>query len=183
MAVLPWATTTIELERLSDTAVLAASLAPLLRGGDVVLLSGELGAGKTTFTRALVKRLGGSMAVTSPTFTLCHIYDTTPVVAHVDCWRLDREEEIVDLSLDEILDDGGVVVIEWGERAAGLFGADALAVTLSSVVGDETGERRRVEVTARGERWVEALDVLRSRVGAGGLRVGGVAGLGKASPR
>jgi tRNA threonylcarbamoyladenosine biosynthesis protein TsaE len=165
------ATVAVDLERLVDTTVLAAGLAPLLRGGDVVLLSGELGAGKTTFTRALVQRLGGTTPVTSPTFTLCHLYDTTPVVAHIDCWRLDREEEIVDLSLDEILDDGGVVVAEWGERAAGLYGEDALALTFTGFIDDASGERRLVEVLAHGDRWVDAIGPLRSRLVAGGLHV------------
>ena len=94
----------IDLADSASTEELGAAVADRLEPGDVVLLSGELGTGKTTFTRGLVRRLGGGEVVTSPTFTLCHSYGTTPPVVHVDCWRLESEVEVVDLALEEYLD-------------------------------------------------------------------------------
>ena len=87
-------------------------------------------AGKTTLTKGLVEALGGDDEVTSPTFTLCQIYATTPEIAHVDCWRLESTAELADLAIEEVLDVGGVAVVEWGERVASVLGKDALHVTL-----------------------------------------------------
>lgn len=123
----------------AGTQALAALIAALLEPGDVLLLSGGLGAGKTTFTKGLVAALGSDEPVTSPTFTLLRTYRTDPVVAHVDCWRLDQLDEVADLALDEILDDGGVAVIEWGEVAAPLLGRDALEVLIAPVAPDAAG--------------------------------------------
>src|ERR1035438_5367775 len=96
---------------------IGAGIAPLLSAGDVVLLVGSLGAGKTTFVQGLVAALGGREPVTSPTFTLAHKYRTSPPVTHVDLWRLGHLQEVVDLALEEELDEGGVVIVEWGEAA------------------------------------------------------------------
>jgi tRNA threonylcarbamoyl adenosine modification protein YjeE len=137
-------------------AVVAARLVP----GDVVLLTGDLGAGKTTFTRGLVRRLGGGESVTSPTFTLCHLYDTTPPVAHVDCWRLEGIAEVVDLGLDELIDDGSCVIAEWGERAAPVIGQDALVVTL-----EYDDDHRRATIDATGIRSRSRLDALADDLG------------------
>ncbi len=127
-------------------ALIAAVLAP----SDVLLLSGGLGAGKTTLTKGLVGALGGDeRAVRSPTFTLMVTYETSPPVAHVDCWRLEQLAEVLDLGLSEVLDDGGIAVIEWGEAAAPLLGAGALRVHLSAP-GELAGERRRIVVSDEG---------------------------------
>jgi len=72
--------------------------------------------------------LGGRDPVTSPTFTLAHKYRTSPPVTHVDLWRLDHLQEVVDLALEEELDEGGVVIVEWGDAAEPLYGAEALVV-------------------------------------------------------
>lgn len=102
------------------TREVAAELAAELRPGDVVLLEGDLGAGKTTFVQGLSSALGVHVPVTSPTFTLVNVYPTQkgfPLV-HVDVYRLERLSEVVDLALGELIDDGAVVAVEWGERAA-----------------------------------------------------------------
>jgi tRNA threonylcarbamoyladenosine biosynthesis protein TsaE len=132
------------------TRAIGAALAPFLTAGDVVLLVGSLGAGKTTFVQGLVAALGGHEPVTSPTFTLAHRYRTAPPVTHVDLWRLDHLQEVVDLALEEELDEGEVVIVEWGEAAELLYGADALVVRLEW--GRSDGERA-VAIEARGESW------------------------------
>ena len=163
----------------ADTARLGAALAGLLEPGDVVLLSGELGAGKTTLVKALVAALGSTEEVTSPTFTLLRTYATCPPVAHVDCWRLEQLHEVLDLGLEELLDDGGVALVEWGEAAAARFGQGALRVELalpepalpepapagtgdgsgSTAEGDPPGEGREIELVGEGS-WPARLERL-----------------------
>jgi tRNA threonylcarbamoyladenosine biosynthesis protein TsaE len=136
----------------ATTRIVATNLAPLLQPGDVVLLEGDLGTGKTTFTQALASALGVRAAVTSPTFTLMNIHSTEAGfdLVHVDAYRVERLSEIVDLALPELLDDGAVVVVEWGERAAAALPGDHLRV------GFEYGPdeaSRRLTFEAVGERW------------------------------
>jgi tRNA threonylcarbamoyl adenosine modification protein YjeE len=131
---------TCVLDDAAATERLGEVIARLLRAADVVLLVGDLGAGKTTLVRGLVRGLGGQDKVTSPTFTLRHEYATTPALTHVDCWRLAEPDELDDLGLDEVLADGGALVIEWGEFADFRFGSAALHVALT----DADGGRSRV---------------------------------------
>lgn len=152
----------------ATTRALGAFVGQLLEPGEVVLLSGGLGAGKTTFTKGLVAALGSSEEVTSPTFTLLRTYASTPAVAHVDCWRLEDLNEVVELALEEVLDDGGVVVVEWGEAAAPLLGAEALLVTISDP-GELCGSARRVELWDPSGRFRERLAALAPRL-AGAAR-------------
>ena len=86
-----------------------------LRKGDVVLLVGELGAGKTTFVRGVARGTGSKADVASPTFQLVRVYPGHLQLAHVDLYRIEKSSELRDLGLDELADDGAVVV-EWGER-------------------------------------------------------------------
>lgn len=98
-------------------AALGARLAGVLRGGDVVALSGELGAGKTTLARGILAALGHEGEVPSPTFTLVQTYPhLAPPVAHVDLYRLGAPAEVEALALDDWLDAGGALLIEWPER-------------------------------------------------------------------
>ncbi|MDQ6692680.1 MAG: tRNA (adenosine(37)-N6)-threonylcarbamoyltransferase complex ATPase subunit type 1 TsaE [Candidatus Dormibacteraeota bacterium] len=98
-----------------ETELAGSGLAATLARGDLLLLEGELGAGKTTFVRGLARGLGCREQVQSPTFQLVRIYHGNVQLAHVDLYRLERTEDLSELGLDELLDQG-VVVVEWGDR-------------------------------------------------------------------
>src|SRR3954452_23583457 len=98
----------------AETESVAAALATVLRGGDLVVLSGELGAGKTTFVKGVARALGVVEPVTSPTFTIVQEYDARVPIAHVDVYRLARIQELHDFGFEELL-DGRVVLVEWGD--------------------------------------------------------------------
>jgi tRNA threonylcarbamoyladenosine biosynthesis protein TsaE len=138
------------------TSRLAAELAPLLLPGDLLLLAGPLGAGKTFFVRALSRALGltTSERVTSPTFTLVHEYATEPALVHADLYRLEGDERAVfELGLLEKRDDGAVLAVEWGLPFERLLGGDALVVQLER-------EPRRALISATGERARQLLEGL-----------------------
>lgn len=118
------------------TEAFTARLAAHLRAGDVVALSGEIGAGKTTFARGLIAALGGGEEVPSPTFTLVQIYGVAPApVWHFDLYRLTRAEEALELGLDEAVGEA-IALIEWPERLGALLPPDRLGVMLDFVVGE-----------------------------------------------
>jgi tRNA threonylcarbamoyl adenosine modification protein YjeE len=121
-----------------ETEAAGEELGKRLRKGDLLLLKGELGAGKTTFVRGLARGCGSSALVASPTFQLVRIYPGRLQLAHVDLYRLGSSEEIIDLGLEELLDEGAVVV-EWGDR---LDAPDAALLSLEHLGGD----RRRLQV-------------------------------------
>lgn len=98
-----------------ETEALAERLGRHVRGGDVLLLVGDLGAGKTTFVRGLARGMGVRGDVMSPTFQLVRQYGGPVPLAHVDLYRLDDDAALDDLGLDEML-DGGALVVEWGDR-------------------------------------------------------------------
>ncbi|HXP92156.1 MAG TPA: tRNA (adenosine(37)-N6)-threonylcarbamoyltransferase complex ATPase subunit type 1 TsaE [Candidatus Binatia bacterium] len=113
-----------------DLVALARSFARTLKAGDVVTLTGPLGAGKTTFVRGIVLELLGADAVTSPTFTFWHEYPGNPPVRHLDLFRLEDESELTELGLHEAFDGAAVVAIEWPERAPSLIPSGARAVEI-----------------------------------------------------
>jgi tRNA threonylcarbamoyladenosine biosynthesis protein TsaE len=108
------------------------------------LLIGNLGAGKTTLAKGIVKGLGAAEPdeVSSPTFTLVHEYGDPPKVYHVDLYRLDEAREVASLGIDEILDGKAVVLIEWGERFVKLLPASRIEIRLQRVAEEE----RQIEV-------------------------------------
>jgi tRNA threonylcarbamoyladenosine biosynthesis protein TsaE len=110
-----------------------------LAQGDLLLLEGDLGAGKTTFVRGLVRGVGSSAHVASPTFQLIRIYPGRVQVAHVDLYRLQAEAELADLGLDELL-EGGAVVVEWGDR---LEASEAALLSIEHLGGDRRHLRLR----------------------------------------
>ncbi|MFF4469223.1 tRNA (adenosine(37)-N6)-threonylcarbamoyltransferase complex ATPase subunit type 1 TsaE [Streptomyces sp. NPDC001599] len=138
---------------------LGRRLAKLLRAGDLVMLSGELGAGKTTLTRGLGEGLGVRGAVTSPTFVIARVHPSLgegPPLVHVDAYRLSGGlDEMEDLDLDVSLSDS-VIVVEWGEGKVEELTEDRLRLRIDRAVGDTTDEVRHVTVTGLGERWATA---------------------------
>lgn len=147
---------------------LGSELAALLRHGDLVVLSGDLGAGKTTFTQGIGAGLGVRHDVTSPTFVIARVHPPAadgPALVHVDAYRLGSLAEVDDLDLDASLADS-VTVVEWGEGLVEGLAADRLEVRLRRPRGDEAGgaggtdgehggddEPRTVEMAGFGERW------------------------------
>jgi tRNA threonylcarbamoyladenosine biosynthesis protein TsaE len=136
-----------------DTRALAAAVAPLLRERDALLLTGELGAGKTTFVQGLAAGLGVEEHVASPTFTLIREYRGRLPVAHVDVYRLDRIQDVVDLALDEVADGDAVLVVEWGDAVDELLPEERLRVELTTTDVTGADETRRIAVRAKGSSW------------------------------
>lgn len=134
-----------------DTQALGEALAALLTGGDVVSLTGDLGAGKTAFVQGAARGLGVTEPVLSPTFTLVREYASGRPVYHLDVYRLERLQDVLDLGFDEMLDAGHVVFIEWGDAVAALLPESILRVELSIPL--EEGSTRRVAVEASGSAW------------------------------
>ena len=130
----------LDLDRLG---AVASRLAETLRAGDALALSGDLGAGKTTFVRALIAALHGSdVPVSSPTFVFRQRYDGTPPVEHLDLFRLDDPAEAVDLGLEEAFGPDRITVVEWPERLPGLLPDGAIRIRIEGA-GDEP---RRLQI-------------------------------------
>jgi tRNA threonylcarbamoyladenosine biosynthesis protein TsaE len=142
-----------------ETRVLGERLAELLRAGDLLVLSGDLGAGKTTFTQGVSAGLRVRGDITSPTFVISRVHPSLvggPALVHVDAYRLaastDGTGEFDDLDLDVYLDEA-VTVVEWGNGIAEGLAADRLEVELTRAHGDEQGEARTLTITPVGLRW------------------------------
>jgi tRNA threonylcarbamoyladenosine biosynthesis protein TsaE len=142
----------IELETATAerTRDLGAVLATLLLPRDTVLLTGDLGAGKTTLVQGVGKGLGVEDHVASPTFTLVKEYTGRLDVAHVDVYRLERVHDVVDLGLDEIGGPDRVLLVEWGDVVQDLLPEDRLRVELTTEHADNS---RRIVITPQGASW------------------------------
>jgi tRNA threonylcarbamoyl adenosine modification protein YjeE len=140
-----------DLPDLDTTARLGTAIAAGLRAGNVVALWGDLGAGKTTLARAILRALGVTEDVPSPTFTIVQSYDTARfAVAHYDLYRLKSAREMRELGFDEALEDG-VALVEWPERAPEALPPDALHVRLAPAL---TGRTARLTGPARWESFL-----------------------------
>jgi len=144
----PW---TVTAHSAAGTDALARRVAEVLDGGDVVLLAGDLGAGKTAFARGLGRGLGVTEPVVSPTFTLAREYHGRLRMLHVDVYRLDHVQELLDLGLDDLAGDDAVTVVEWGDVVSGELAPDRLEVALEFVT--EQPDARRITVSACGGAW------------------------------
>ena len=133
--------------------MLAAHVAHCCRAGDVIVLSGELGAGKTTFTQGFARGLGITDAITSPTFVIARVHRALqgPGLIHVDAYRVGSSLELDDLDLDADVAEC-VTVVEWGEGKAERLSADRLHVQIDRS-DDPSNERRVVTFTGFGSRW------------------------------
>ena len=133
----------LKVDDLTGTHAVAAVIAGVARAGDIVVLAGEMGTGKTAFAQGFGRALGVTEPITSPTFTLVHSYPLTRrlTLHHADIYRLDRTNDIDDLALPELASFNGIVLVEWGDVAGSAFG-DYLEVRLDHVddAGDNTGD-------------------------------------------
>ncbi len=141
-----------------DTRALAAEIAAVARPGDLILLAGDLGAGKTTFVQGFARALLVSDPVTSPTFVLVHTYDGVFPITHVDAYRLERLQEVLDLGLGEQVGDEGVTLVEWGDAVAPALPPDFLEVRLE--LGDDD-DARVLTLRPAGGSWAARDDALR----------------------
>ncbi len=123
----------------SQTEQIAADLACTIRPGDCITLTGELGAGKTQFVRGLVKALGGDgRAVSSPTYVLLHVYPTpTTQVFHLDAYRVHGSDDFQQIGFEELLDQQGIVIIEWPSRVKELIPSNHISVNIEHAGEDE----------------------------------------------
>ena len=138
-----------------DTHALGLRVAALLRAGDLLMLSGDLGAGKTTFTQGLGEGLEVRGGVTSHTFVISRVHPSLvggPALVHVDAYRLAGLAELDDLDLDTSLDEA-VTVVEWGTGVAEALADDRLEVEILRAHADDAGEARTLRLTAVGPRW------------------------------
>jgi tRNA threonylcarbamoyladenosine biosynthesis protein TsaE len=143
-----------------DTRSAGADFAAVLQPGDVILLSGTLGAGKTTFAQGVGRGLGVRERVTSPTFTLVRQHDCVndrgiETLHHADVYRVGTLDEVVDLALGELVEESAVALVEWGEIAISVFGREVISVDFT-VGGDDA---RTLEVSGATGGRDSALDV------------------------
>lgn len=157
----PTSPTELDLPTPQDTAAFGERVGRSLRAGDLVVLAGDLGAGKTTFTRGLAEGLGVRGPVTSPTFVIAREHPSLvrgPALVHVDAYRLGSLAEVDDLDLDTAAEDA-VTVVEWGRGLVEDLVGERLEIDLLrphgavEVEGEAPVEPRRVRVRGFGERW------------------------------
>ncbi|MDY0395476.1 tRNA (adenosine(37)-N6)-threonylcarbamoyltransferase complex ATPase subunit type 1 TsaE [Virgibacillus halophilus] len=141
-------------DSLEKTKNLAVSLAKSLRPGDVITLEGELGTGKTTFTKSLASGLGVEATVSSPTFTIIKQYEGRLPLYHMDVYRLEHEEE--DLGFEEYFQGGGVTVVEWAQFIADFLPDEFLNISIAY----EDESSRTYSFTPRGKHYEELVDQL-----------------------
>ncbi len=144
----------------AQTRALGRRIARLLRPGDVVLVQGPLGAGKTVLAQGVGAGLKVESTVSSPTFVLCVLHEGVTRLYHADLYRLTDEAEVEDLYLDDQARDG-VLLVEWPERGLDALPAEHLLVVIEPVGGKP--KERRLTVVARGERYERVLDGLGAR--------------------
>ena len=160
----------VQTSRAEETMALARELGRALRGGETIALEGDLGAGKTTFTRGLCEGIGFSeeCRISSPTYVLEHIYPTRVLVHHYDAYRLSGAEEFIALGADECLRAGRIQVVEWSEKVASVLAVERLTVSLG-LPEAPTGEgfeppcERTVTFSGTLVAWGQKLENVRKR--------------------
>ena len=145
-----------------ETRILGSALAPVMLPGDVVSLSGDLGAGKTVFVQGLARALGVETQVTSPTFTIVHEYRGRYPIVHLDVYRLDSFQEVLDLGYDELLEPEAILVVEWGDAVAPLLPRRYLSIEILRAPPDDDEDLRTVSFRPTGPEWASKLDSMRT---------------------
>ena len=148
-----------------DTRGIAQAIAKLVRAGDMIVLIGEMGSGKTTFSQHFAHALGVTEPVTSPTFNLLHNYVGSRLqLHHADLYRLERTGELDDLGLTDLQEAGGVMLVEWGDVVGDALGT-GLIVKLAANENADTEDSvsiRQIDIDWRGMQWETRWDKLRS---------------------
>jgi tRNA threonylcarbamoyladenosine biosynthesis protein TsaE len=137
-----------------ETFSLGTHIGTLLKGGEVILLNGELGAGKTLLTKGIVKGIDpdADATVVSPSFTLVNLYDARLDIVHVDLYRLDSED-IGNLGLEDFMDTDHVIIVEWAQRAYGFFPGTTIDIAI-----DHAGENKREITISTQLPWINDLE-------------------------
>jgi tRNA threonylcarbamoyladenosine biosynthesis protein TsaE len=133
-----------------QTIQLGRLLGKQLQSGDILALTGELGSGKTCLTRGICEGLGVSDEVTSPTFVLINEYQGRLPVYHFDFYRLNSEEEIRELGIEDYMNGDGICIIEWAERGLNLLPEDHLDIYLTNLFENNGETTRRIKINSKG---------------------------------
>ena len=140
-----------------ETRAFAQRLGALLQPGDVLVLAGEMGAGKTAFTKGVALALGIEEQVASPTFTIVREYAASIPLVHVDVYRLDHVQELHDLGLDDLLGEEAITVVEWGDKVSAALPGDRLDIRIEFGEGDDD---RVFTIDCAGTSWVARRDAI-----------------------
>ena len=144
-----------------ETRILGAALAPTLVPGDLISLTGDLGAGKTVFVQGLATALGVQDRVTSPSFTIVHEYSARYPIIHMDVYRLNTFQEVLDLGFEEFLDANAIVIVEWGEAISPLFPRRFLEIEMRQPPSAEPPTDRLIAFRPHGQEWIRKLQAMR----------------------
>lgn len=149
----------------AETLELGVAIAGVLEIRDVIICSGDLGAGKTVLAKGIASGLGVTESVVSPTFAIAHQYQGRCLLHHIDLYRVESTADLVEIGIDELLNSDAVTVVEWGELLGSHMPEDRLDITLKSATPTETADDVRV-VTLRGhgDHWARREAVLRDAV-------------------
>lgn len=145
-----------------ETRIVGASLSPVLLPGDVISLSGDLGAGKTVLVQGVAIALGVEGRVTSPSFTIVHEYEGRYPIVHLDVYRLDSFQQVIDLGFEEYVDPGAIVLIEWGEAIAPMLPRRHLEIEIRHAQDPTSEDERCMIFRPHGPEWVRKVQDMRS---------------------
>ncbi len=153
---------TFELSSPEITDIFGHHLGELVEPGEVICLDGDLGAGKTTLTQSIARGIGvpSEFYVTSPSFNIFHEYPGRLPLYHMDFYRLDNSEDVIDMGLDEYLYGSGVVIIEWSSKASDIIPNDSLFIFLQ-VRGELS---RKITLTTQSPAWHEKINSLKTKM-------------------
>ncbi len=152
---------TVTTRSVDETRIVGAALAPMLLPGDVISLTGDLGAGKTALVQGIAAASGVEDRVTSPTFTIVHHYRGRYPLIHIDVYRLNSFQEVIDLGFEEFLDPQSVVLVEWGDAITPLLPRRHLEIELRQTDTEDLNERFLV-FRPRGQDWIRKIQQMRA---------------------